>query len=260
MKRLKEDVMKVLYFTATGNNLYVGKKIGGESYSIPKLMKQGQFEFEDEKVGIVFPSYYGGVPRIVEEFLDKVKLKSKYIFAVVSFGSFSGAVIPELLEIGKRNQIQFSYINEILMVDNYLPVFDMDKEMRKEPKKNIEESLAQITKDIQAKKVYIKRHTAVIRFIEAIIKKFHSSTRANLEYDKNFYAEDACNSCKICEKVCPVNNINVDTKPVYKGNCEHCLACINHCPQNAIRLKGERSKTRFINKNIALKEIIDSNS
>lgn len=127
--------MKIFYFTGTGNNLYVAKRIGGESYSIPKLMKLGQFEFEDEKIGIVFPSYYGGVPKIVEEFLNKIKLKSKYIFAVVSFGSFSGAVIPELLEIGKRNQIQFSYINEILMVDNYLPVFDMAKEIKKSQRK-----------------------------------------------------------------------------------------------------------------------------
>ena len=252
--------MKIFYFTATGNNLYVAKRIGGELYSIPKLMKLEQFEFEDEKIGIVFPSYYGGVPKIIEEFLNKVKLKSKYVFAVVSFGSLSGAVIPELLEIGKRNQIQFSYINEILMVDNYLPVFDMAKEMKKEPKKNIEESLAQIINDIQVKKVYIKRHAAVIRFIEAILKKVHSKNKANVEYDKNFYVEDTCNSCKVCEKVCPINNINVDTKPVYKGNCEQCLACINHCPQNAIRLKQEKSKTRFINQNVKLKEIIEANN
>lgn len=146
------------------------------------------------------------------------------------------------------------------MVDNYLPVFDMAKEMEKEPKKNIEESLAQIINDIQVKKVYIKRHAAVIRSIEAILKKVHSKTKANIEYDKNFYVEDTCNSCKVCEKVCPVNNINVDAKPVYKGNCEQCLACINHCPQNAIRLKQEKSKTRFINQNVKLKEIIEANN
>ena len=64
----------------------------------------------------------------------------------------------------------------------------------------------------------------------------------------------------MCEKVCPVDNIEVDTKPVFKSNCQQCLSCINNCPQNAIRLKGEKSKTRFINQNIALKEIIDSNN
>ena len=71
--------MKILYFTATGNNLYVAKRIGDEYYSIPKLIKEGRFDFEDEKIGIVFPVYNIGVPKIVEEFLNKVRLKSKYI-------------------------------------------------------------------------------------------------------------------------------------------------------------------------------------
>jgi ferredoxin len=250
--------MKILYFTATGNSLYVAKRIGGECLSIPKLMKEARFEFEDEKIGIVFPTYFGGVPKIVEEFLNKVKLKSKYIFAVVSYGAFSLSVISDLLEIGKKNQIEFSYINDILMVDNWLPMFDMNKQMIKEPKKNIEENLGQIIKDIEIKKVYIKEHSAIIKYVVLLIGKV--SPQANVEFDKNFYIEDTCNECKVCEKVCPVDNIKVEGKPVYNRNCQQCLACINHCPKRAIRLKREKGKARFINQNITLKEIIDANN
>ena len=31
--------MKIFYFTATGNSLYVAKRFGGELYSIPKVLK-----------------------------------------------------------------------------------------------------------------------------------------------------------------------------------------------------------------------------
>lgn len=251
--------MIVFYFTATGNNLYVAKRLGGEIYSIPKLMKEGRYEFEDEKIGIIFPTYYGTVPKIVEEFLNKAKLKSSYFFAVATYGSLSRSVIPNLIEIGKRNEIKFSYINDLLMVDNYLPVFDMDKEMKKEPKKNIEANLAKILNDIENGRVYIKKSGPVMRFIGSAINKFYPYPEG-IEFEKNFGVESNCNGCGICEKVCPVDNIEVAKKPSFKGNCQQCLACANHCPQKAIRVKTEKSKARYINKNVTLKEIITSNN
>lgn len=246
--------MKVLYFTATGNNLYIAKRLGGECYSIPKLIKENRFEFEDEKIGIVFPAYGWSVPNIVEEFLNKVKLKSNYIFGIVSYGAVSGGTTSHLLEIGKRNNIEFSYINDLLMVDNYLPGFDMDKQKEKEPKKNIEENLNEIVKEIESSKKYIKKHPIIRSISKGIIPKYKR------DYAKNFSVDDKCNGCKTCEKVCPVDNIRVDNKPDFGMNCQSCLACIHHCPQKAISLKNEKSKARFINQNIALKEIIEANN
>jgi ferredoxin len=251
--------MKIFYFTATGNNLYVAKRIGGEIYSIPKLMKEKRYEFEDEKIGIVFPTYYGTVPKIVEGFLNKAKLKSNYFFAVATYGSLSRSVISNITEVGSRNGIKFSYANDLLMVDNYLPIFDMAKEIKKEPKKNIEESLAKILKDIENGHVYIKKYGAVMRFIGVAVDKLNPYPNGN-EFEKNFSVESNCIGCGICEKVCPVNNIEIDQKPSFKGNCQQCLACANHCPQKAIRLKTEKSKVRYINKNVTLKEIITANN
>ena len=248
--------MKVFYFTATGNNLYVAKKIGGELYSIPKLIREGKFEFEDEKIGFVFPVYAASVPPIVEEFLRKAKLKSKYFFAVATYGAFSGAVTSHLLEIGKSNGIEFSYIKELLMIDNYLPGFDINKQLEKEPKKKIEENLAIITKDIEAEKKYIKENS----FLRRLMRPQLSKLTANSDFDKKFYVEDSCISCKVCEKVCPVNNIKVDQKPIFSNNCQQCLACINNCPQKAIKLKNEKSGARFRNQNVSLNEIIEANS
>lgn len=49
--------MKLLYFTATGNSLYIAKSFGGELISIPSMVKSGTFEFSDDKIGIIFPVY-----------------------------------------------------------------------------------------------------------------------------------------------------------------------------------------------------------
>lgn len=45
--------MKILYFTSTGNNLYIAHQLGGELLSIPQMVKDDIFDIEDESVGIV---------------------------------------------------------------------------------------------------------------------------------------------------------------------------------------------------------------
>jgi ferredoxin len=247
--------MKILYFTATGNNLYVAKRIGDEYYSIPKLIKEGRFDFEDEKIGIIFPVYNIGVPKIVEEFLNKVRLKSKYIFGIATYGAFSGSTTTHLLEIGKRNGIEFSYINELIMVDNYLPGFDMNKQIQGQAKKNIEENLEKIIKDIEEGRKYIKKHNIIKEGLRVLADKFYDN-----EFEKNFSVDNNCNGCKTCERVCPVDNIKVNKKPVFNNNCQHCLSCIHNCPKRSISIKKEKNKVRFVNENITLKEIIDSNN
>ena len=247
--------MKVLYFTATGNSLYVAKRLGGECYSIPKLMKEGHFEFGDEKLGIIFPTYNLGVPKIVEDFLNKANLKSNYIFGIATYGAFSGAVSRHLFEIGKRNGIEFSYINEIIMIDNNLVMFDIKKQIEKESKKKIEENLVKIIKDVEEGTEYIKKHTIIMNGMRLISEKLY-----NNEFDKNFSVDNNCNGCKTCERVCPVDNIKVENKPIFNNNCQQCMACIHNCPKKAIGIKKEKNKTRFINQNITLKEIIDSNN
>jgi ferredoxin len=246
--------MKVLYFTATGNCLYVAKHFGGEHYSIPRLLKEGQLTIEDDKIGLVYPIYNLSVPKYVEEFLDKVKLKSNYIFAVGTYGMFAGGASRHLLEIGKRNGINFSYINELVMVDNYLPGFEMKMQINSQGKKRIEENLDQIVKDVENKRLYIKKHTSIMKPLRQLGLLMESKS-----FEKGFYTEDKCDSCKTCEKVCPVNNIQVAKKPVFSQNCQRCLACIQNCPKKAIHHEKEKSGERFRNEHISLKEIIHAN-
>lgn len=101
---------------------------------------------------------------------------------------------------------------------------------------------------------YIKKHTIIMNGMRLISRKLF-----NNEFDKKFSVDNNCNGCKTCERVCPVDNIKVKNKPIFNNSCQQCMACIHNCPKRAIRVKKEKDKTRFINQNITLKEIIDSN-
>ncbi len=252
--------MTILYFTATGNNLHIAKEIGGELISIPQAVKAGNYDFKDDKIGIVFPIYGWAVPQYIREFLEKVRLDSKYIFAVLSYGMIPGAAISQLIKIGSENDINFSYANIIKMVDNYLLRFEMGKQIRTEPEKQIEMYLSEIVGDINTGRQFIYEDPFIQKFASKYInlaEKFKTGPGIT----DQCRIENTCTKCGICSMLCPVDNIQQETekKPTFGANCISCLACTQNCPQNSIRLTEETSKIRFRNQYISLNEIIESN-
>ena len=251
--------MKIFYYTATGNSLDVAKRIGGQLYSIPQLLKENKLEFEDEAIGIICPTYVWSIPELAVEFLDKAKLKTNYFFGIMTYGNMDIGVKNHFVKIAKKNNLDVKYVKSLLMVDTALPLFDIDKQVANLDKKKTEENLAQIVKDVQNRKVEVDIKSPIKGSMSDLLYKMQISMQKS-KY-KQFEVEDSCIGRKTCSKVCPVGNITMENnRPKYDTKCIGCFSCTNNCPVNAIRVKNERSKARFRNKNVSLKEIIDSNN
>lgn len=108
--------MKVFYFTATGNSLYVAKRLGGELIAIPQAMKNTEKEYEDDKIGIICPCYGFGIPHMVSEFMQKTTFKSPYIFLILTYGNMVADGVGWTTRFAAKNGIKLQYASSLLMI------------------------------------------------------------------------------------------------------------------------------------------------
>jgi len=62
--------------------------------------------------------------------------------------------------------------------------------------------------------------------------------------ERSFYADESCNGCGICEKVCPTSKIKLaEGKPLWADSvhCAYCFACLHYCPAEAVQIKGRKT-------------------
>ena len=251
--------MTVCYFTASGNCLYVAKRIGGTLLSIPQFMKQDSIEITDDAVGIVAPVYAVEMPMMVKEFLIKAKIKTYYFFFVYTYGSGYAEAFAHVELVCREKGLKLSYINAIQMVDNYLPGFEMQNQIDTLPKKNVEGQIEKLFSDIADRSETPVKIGAVNKAQMAMYQKMLAKRILRKDTAREYIVNDNCTRCGICAKVCPADNITVTDKVYFANKCEVCYACLHNCPQNAIHMKNERSAVRFRNEHITLKDIILAN-
>ncbi len=261
----------VLYFTGTGNCLYVARQLAGkegEILSIPQLMRKKQFEIETDEIGLVYPIYGHMPPYMVREFIKKAQLKAEYKFAVLTYGMRKCNAVEIWDGISRKAGNVFDYIGTIVMVDNWLPNFDMNEQMKID--KHIPENLEKITSDLSNRRRW---HEPVTQEEREQHEGFMSLSGLDPEVgflmkaDRSFRVTDDCIHCGICTYVCPRGNYQLTGQGVkMQGDCEFCFACIQNCPQRAIQFKKNEDGTwpdgseknpnaRYRNENVSLMEL-----
>lgn len=251
----------IYYFSGTGNTLYLAKHLKDNcSYSLIDLSQitNKKIKLEGE-VGILFPIYAMGIPKIVQEFLENIQVGAiTYLFAIATCGG-SGYGIPfqQINKILKAKNLKLNYSEYCHMPDNYLKFF---KPLSKDNAiKDIELSsskIKDITNKINNKEINSNKSSLFYFFFLGIYKLWRIGLTS--VHKKFIVKKDKCTSCKICEQVCPVNNIKLkDNFPIWNSSCQECLACVNLCPSIAI-ICGKKSKNnlRYKNPYISINELI----
>lgn len=246
--------MTVLYFSSTGNSLYLAKRMGGNTISIPYCIENEKYVFEDSEVGMVFPDYGLCVPPFIVEFIEKLTVKTDYFFSVVTYGFFPGAVCGQLKEMQAENGRGFDYINRIKMGENCVTFSDMAKSKGDSEKQ--QKDIAAILEDIGTHRSFIRTDSTFKRFMTKNHQKDYEFPTGKGITDM-VTVNDKCKGCGICTKVCPMRNIRIEAgHPVFGEKCVSCGACLQHCPQNAMHHIKEKSPARYRNPHVRAEELM----
>lgn len=252
----------IFYFTATGNCLDIAKRLDEDFRSIPQI--KGNNKYKADKIGIVCPVYAFTIPDNVKEFLQNNEFKTDYFYFVLTYGNKTGGVEERVQRFMEEIDKKVNYINSLLMVDNFLPGFDIDEQLKLD--KKIDENFAKIKQDIENKVNFVKAETETDKKDYEIMLSYNF----DYKYMNKYIVTDDCIGCGICSKVCPKSCIKIENKRANQdnANCLTCLACVNACPKKALKfpIPNERfpfpepnPKVRFKNPNVTLQEIIKAN-
>jgi ferredoxin len=237
----------IFYYTGSGNSLWTARVLAeklGDTELVPMhRMNHGSHYSKADTVGFVFPVHIWGVPRHVRNFLQSMEKRPNiYYFAVaVNAGQVSRTLI-QLNELMARDNLTLSAGFDIKLPSNYIPWGGPG------PLEVQRKLLNAATEQINVAASYISSRESGLLEKGPLWQRVLFTGLYKMTYnlvktmDKSFHIDGTCNSCGVCERVCPVKNITLEAgRPVWHGSCEQCLACIQWCPEECIQY-GKKTK------------------
>ena len=251
------------FYTGTGNALWTARTLAGElggAGVIPMPDPSGSpIQSKSEAIGMIFPVHIWGLPRRVIAFADALeRIPSRYHFAVAVNAGQVAATLVQLENRMKARGLPLRSGFELTLPSNYIPWGGPGPEEEQRRR-------------IGAARNKIKKIAAVVAAKEErLVEKgplwqnllFTAINRLSFSriptMDRSFWVDEKCDSCGICEAICPAQNVELrEKKPAWLNRCEQCLACIQWCPQEAIQFGKKTTRyRRYHHPEVTLKQML----
>ena len=241
---------KIYWFSGTGNSLAVAKAlhesmVDSELIPISRAMKS--IPEPADRIGLVFPVYGWGPPRLVERFVRKLNAApGATIFAVVTYAGNQGDTLGILRRMLQKRGLNLAAGWGVKMPENYPPMGGAPApEKQREINGEAAEKIVQIVSELKASPHGVVEQSLWLwRLLSKVI--YPGFRWFVPRADRWFRADENCNGCEICAKVCPVDNIEMENgKPKWTGRCEQCFACLHWCPQEAVQYVRSKGQPRY---------------
>ncbi|MGL4363277.1 MAG: EFR1 family ferrodoxin [Cellulosilyticaceae bacterium] len=244
----------IFYFSGTGNTWWVAKRIGQklkDEYMKIRTCSIEQVSVEEanelisvsDVVGFGYPVYCSDIPELMKTFMQSLNIESvKKTFVFCTQESFSGDGTRVATEFLEKTQFDIKYTMHIKMPNNITSAISPlsynytpkeQNEILKKADERIGKFVYYILEDIPGTVGFTKVAKALGSVQRTPYRKLYKYAKHMITFTNK------CTHCGYCEKLCPVDNIEITKNGNLTYNkCIQCMRCYNYCPNTAIRIFG----------------------
>jgi len=256
------DKIHIVYFSGTGGTALAAKTLHDEFIARGVDARASEIFQNDmphlqanEMLILMYPVYAADAPSPIFKWI--ASLEKSHGFATVIAVSGGGDISPNtacrVKPVKRLERKGVSVIGEymICMPSNF--ILPTPNELAVKMIRILPKKCSIIADEIILKRPNRKKALLIDRIMLVF---FETEKLGSKIFGKTLKADDKCNSCKLCAKICPRANINMaDGRPKFGWQCVLCMRCVYSCPQKAIKAHLPILKNAVFKEGFDLKSI-----